>query len=165
MVTTGEPDLVQDAPIAVHQSRRLFTSDAPQAHYSASLAQLSSGRLVLVYSWSPGIQRRNNGVLLTSRSDDDGANWTTPEAIYAQPGWDCMHLGGLMRFSDTRLLLGLGRIQMDASLPGGRTLHRLVSQHDLLGGRRRNLGAGRAGGAAVSQMVGALRGQQSASVG
>ena len=74
MVTTGEPNLVQDAPIEVHQSRRLFTSDAPHAHYSASLAQLSSGRLVLVYSWSPGIQRRNNGVLLTSRSDDDGAN-------------------------------------------------------------------------------------------
>ena len=115
---TGEPDLLQDAPIEVHQSRCLFTRGDPHAHYSASLAQLPSGRLVLVFSWSPGIQRRNNGVLMTSRSDNDGTTWTVPEALYAQPGWDCMHLGGLMPFSETRLLLGLGRIQMDASLPG-----------------------------------------------
>ncbi len=115
---TGEPDLRKDAPIEVRDTRRLFKGGDPHAHYSASLARLPSSRLVLVFSRSPGIQRRNNGVLLASRSDDDGATWTTPEAICAQPGWDCMHLGGLMPFSDTRLLLGLGRIQMDASLPG-----------------------------------------------
>ncbi len=118
MVMTGEPDLHNDAPVAVRSSRRLFSSGEPHAHYSASLAQLGSGRLVMAFSWARGVQRQNNGVMLTSRSDDDGATWATPEAIYAKPGWDCMHLGGLMLFSDARLLLGLGRIQMDPSLPG-----------------------------------------------
>ena len=165
MVLTGEPDLVADAPIAVHQARRLFANSTPHAHYSASLAQLGSGRLVMVFSWAPGVRRRNNSVMLTSRSDDDGATWTAPEAIYAVPGWDCMHLGGLMSFSDERLLLGLGRIQMDPSLPGDEpcTGWYLSTTCSADGGE--TWGPESPGGAPVSRVVGALWRQQSAPIG
>ncbi len=84
----------------------------------ASLARLPRGRLVLSFSRVPETHRHNNGVLQLSRSDDDGATWTTPKPLYAHPGWDCLNMGGLMPFGETRLLLALGRLQIDPSLPG-----------------------------------------------
>ena len=84
----------------------------------ASLARLPGGRLVLSFSRVPGARRLNNGVLMVSRSDDDGTTWTTPEPLYAHAGWDCVNMGGLMPFGDERLLLALGRLQIDPTLPG-----------------------------------------------
>ena len=84
----------------------------------ASLARLPGGRLVLSFSRIRGTRRLNNGVLMVTRSDDRGATWTTPDPVYAHAGWDCLNMGGLMPCSDTRLLLALGRLQIDPSLPG-----------------------------------------------
>ncbi len=119
LVTAGAPDLVDDAPIAVTCARRLLGGGAPHIHHMASLARLSTGRLVLTFSRIVGTRRRNNGALMASRSDDDGVSWTPPDALYAVPGWDCLNLGGLTPFSDARLLLALGRLQTDPMLPDG----------------------------------------------
>ena len=117
-MTPGDPDLSIDAPIAVGDARKLLATDEPHIHHMASLARLASGRLVLSFSRIRGTRRLNNGVLMVSRSDDDGATWTPPEALYAHPGWDCLNMGGLMPFGDERLLLALGRLQIDPTLPG-----------------------------------------------
>lgn len=117
-VSLGDPGIPGDAPIAVGDARRLLATDEPHIHHMASLARLSSGRLVLSFSRIQGTRRLNNGVLMATRSDDDGATWTIPEALYANDGWDCLNMGGLMPFSDTRLVLALGRLQIDPTLPG-----------------------------------------------
>ena len=117
-VTIGDPDIPTNAPIGVEDVRTLLPSDDPHLHHMASLSRLPRGRLVLSFSRVPGILRRNNGVLVVACSDDGGATWSEPEALYAHPGWDCLNMGGLMPFSDARLLLALGRLQIDPSLPG-----------------------------------------------
>jgi len=117
-VPSGDPDLPADAPIGVRDTRRLLTANEPHIHHMASLARLPGGRLVLSFSRIQGTRRLNNGVLMVARSDDDGATWTAPEAVYAKAGWDCLNMGGLMPFGDARLLLALGRLQIDPTLPG-----------------------------------------------
>lgn len=117
-MTPGDPDLLADAPITVRDSRKLLATDEPHIHHMASLARLPGGRLVLSFSRVRGTRRLNNGVLVVSRSDDDGTTWTTPEAVYAKAGWDCLNMGGLMPFGDGCLLLALGRLQIDPTLPG-----------------------------------------------
>ena len=96
----GDPDLPADAPVAVRDARKLLVSDEPHIHHMASLARLPDGRLALSFSRIPGTRRLNNGVLMVSRSDDDGTTWTTPEPLYAHAGWDCLNMGGLMPFGD-----------------------------------------------------------------
>ena len=96
----------------------LLTANEPHIHHMASLARLPGGRLVLSFSRIQGTRRLNNGVLVVSRSDDDGATWTAPEAVYAKAGWDCLNMGGLLPFGNERLLLALGRLQIDPTLPG-----------------------------------------------
>ncbi len=117
-MTPGDPDISDNAPITVRNSRKLLYTDEPHIHHMASLARLPGGRLVLSFSRVPGARRLSNGVLMVSRSDDDGTTWTTPEALYAHAGWDCLNMGGLMPFSDTRVVLALGRLQIDPTLPG-----------------------------------------------
>ena len=117
-MTPGDPDIPANAPIGVQDVQTPFAADEPHVHHMASLARLPRGRLVLSFSRIRGTRRLNNGALVVSRSDDDGATWTTPEALYAKSGWDCLNMGGLMPFGDQRLLLALGRLQIDPSLPG-----------------------------------------------
>ena len=117
-MTPGDPEIPRDAPIGVRDARKLLATDEPHIHHMTSLARLSSGRLVLSFSRIQGTRRLNNGVLMVARSDDDGATWTTPDVLYAKDGWDCLNMGGLMPFGDTRLLLALGRLQIDPTLPG-----------------------------------------------
>lgn len=117
-MTPGDPDISHNAPIAVRDSRKLLATDEPHIHHMASLARLPTGRLVLSFSRVPGARRLNNGVLMVARSDDNGATWITPEALYANAGWDSLNMGGLMAFGGERLLLALGRLQIDPGLSG-----------------------------------------------
>ena len=117
-MTPGDPFIHVDAPISLRDARKLLAADEPHIHHMASLARLPGGRLALSFSRIQGTRRLNNGVLVVSRSDDKGTTWTTPEPLYAHTGWDCLNMGGLMPFGDERLLLLLGRLQIDPTLPG-----------------------------------------------
>ncbi len=110
--------MLESSPIEVCDARVLFPSTALRQRQMASLIRLDSGRLVLSFRCGRGSVRANDGVLAVSHSDDEGETWTAPRAVYSYPGWDCLNMGGLMRFADDRIVLALGRLQMDHALPG-----------------------------------------------
>ena len=110
--------MVNDCPIEVCEATSLFVSETVEQHSMASLIRMDSGRLVLSFRRGLGPTRTNDGVLCVSRSDDDGQSFSRPSTVYSYPNWDCLNLGGLMRFADNRIVLGMGRMQMDQSLPG-----------------------------------------------
>ncbi len=105
-------------PIEVVREQALFTGGSPRRRNCASLARLESGRLLLAFAQTRGPDLANDAVLMVSSSDDDGDTWSEPDPIYATPGWFSMPMGGFAPISDDRLLLMLGRIQVDPSLPG-----------------------------------------------
>ena len=115
---TPNPKMVNDCPIEVCETTSLFVSETVEQHSMASLIRMDSGRLVLSFRRGLGPTRTNDGVLCVSRSDDDGQSFSRPSTVYSYPNWDCLNLGGLMRFADNRIVLGMGRMQMDQSLPG-----------------------------------------------
>jgi hypothetical protein len=110
--------LCADSPIEVVESRPLFGSAAIRQRGCGSLVRLDSGRLLLAFRMGTGPQRRNDGAMLLSYSDDDGRSWDEPYPIYVHPGWDCLPMGGLVRFSDEAIRLIVGRIKFDPSLGG-----------------------------------------------
>lgn len=55
---------------------------------------------------------------MLSHSDDSGSTWAEPRIVHDVPGWSCIHMGGLARFSDDFIRLVLGRVKIDHSLGG-----------------------------------------------
>lgn len=111
--------LLPDAPLAVVAERALFADGAPRRRSAASLVrQEGSGRLLLVFSQTTGPALANDAALMLATSDDGGATWSDPSAIYALPGWFCLAMGGLARIADDDIRLLLGRIRIDLSLGG-----------------------------------------------
>lgn len=112
------PNLLAGGPLEVVAARTLFRTGAILHRGVGSLARLDSGRLLLAFRLGRGPQRQNDGVIMLAHSDDDGATWAEPFPIYAYPGWDCLPMGGLVRFSDDYLQLILGRVKVDDALGG-----------------------------------------------
>src|SRR3979490_93223 len=95
------PRLEPGGPIEVMDARTLF-ADAPAGRRSAaSMVRIeSTGRLLMCFSHGVGGDPRNHAALVVTRSDDEGATWTEPLALYASPGWFSLAMGGLARISD-----------------------------------------------------------------
>ena len=117
-MSAPNPRFEPDSPLEVLSARSLFASAAVQHRTCASLIRLSTGRLLMSFRLGAGPVRRNDGALMLTHSDNEGTHWSDPLPIYAHPGWDCMNMGGLMPFADDRIVLAMGRLQLDLSLPG-----------------------------------------------
>jgi hypothetical protein len=113
------PRLIPDGPLELIDAKTLF-ADAPLGRRSAaSLARVeSTGRLLLTFSHVVGVELGNQAALMVTHSDDDGTTWSEPVAVYAQPGWFCLAMGGFARIADDDIKLMLGRIQIDLSIGG-----------------------------------------------
>src|SRR3954451_19678848 len=119
--TMGDPRprLAAGGPLELIDAKTLF-ADAPLGRRSAaSLARVeSTGRLLLTFSHVVGAELGNQAALMVTRSDDDGRTWSERVAVYAQPGWFCLAMGGFARIADDDIKLMLGRIQIDLSIGG-----------------------------------------------
>ena len=113
------PRLDPGGPLEVQDARTLFADAPPGRRSAASLVRIeSTGRLLMCFSHVVGVELRNQAALVVSMSDDDGATWTEPLAVYAYPGWFSLAMGGFARISDDNVKLMLGRILIDLSLGG-----------------------------------------------
>ena len=113
------PRLTADAPLELVSAQTLFESRPIGRRSAASVVRIeSTGRLLLCFSEIAGPALRNHAALMTSHSDDAGATWSEPLAVYAYPGWFCLAMGGLARVSDDNIKLLLGRIFIDLSVGG-----------------------------------------------
>ena len=141
----------------MRSERVLFRSPAVRQRQAASLARLDGGRLLLTFRMGTGPQRRNDGAIMLTASDDGGEHWEEPRPLYAYPGWDCFPMGGLVRFADDRLWLIVGRIRFDSALGGDEPMDgwytAAIESRD--GGGR---GPSRAGDPPVPGLDGAVRG-------
>lgn len=95
----------------------MFVAGPPRRRNCASLCRLPSGRLLLTFAQTRGPGLANDAAVMLSASDDEGATWSEPDPLYALPGWFCMPMGGFAPVAD-RLLLMIGRIQLDPGLGG-----------------------------------------------
>lgn len=113
-----EATLDADGPIEVTDARTLFPSPAIQHRSCASIVRLESGRLLLAFRLASGPERRNDGAVMVTRSDDGGITWEPPLPIFASPGSDCLPMGGLVRFHDGLIRLIVGQLRIDPRLGG-----------------------------------------------
>ena len=112
------PQLLPDAPIEVLEARTLFRSPSIRRRGAASLRRLANGRLLMAFLLGTGPDHVNDGAVMLTHSDDDGATWDEPFPVYAVPGWDSLPLGGIAHVRDDLLHLVVGRVKFDASLGG-----------------------------------------------
>src|SRR6185369_8172258 len=111
MTTAPTPGLEPDGPLEVVAARILFGDAPPGRRSAASTVRIeSTGRLLMCFSHVAGVELRNEAALVLSRSDDDGATWSEPLALYATPGWFSLAMGGLARVADDNVKVMLGRI-------------------------------------------------------
>ena len=121
-------------------SRRGRSSDRPSVRRrgAASLRRLENGRLLMAFLIGTGPDHVNDGAVMLTHSDDEGATWDEPFPVYAVPGWDSLPLGGIAHVRDDLLHLVVGRVKYDPSLGRRRAVRRLVrGRHDVA--RRRPL--------------------------
>ena len=112
------PRLKPGGPLGLLDARLLFQGGAPRRRNCATIVRLRSGRLLLAFAQTRGPDLANDAAVMLSASDDDGTTWSDPDPLYATPGWFSMPMGGFAPITDERLLLMIGRIQVDPSLPG-----------------------------------------------
>jgi len=112
------PRLKPGGPLGLLDARLLFQGGAPRRRNCATIVRLRSGRLLLAFAQTRGPDLANDAAVMLSASDDDGTTWSDPDPLYATPGWFSMPMGGFAPVADDRLLLMIGRIQVDPSLPG-----------------------------------------------
>lgn len=112
------PRLDPDGPLDLLDARLLFQGGAPRRRNCATVTRIPSGRLLLAFAQTRGPGLANDAAVMLSSSDDDGRTWAEPDPLFATPGWFSMPMGGFAPASDDRLLLMIGRIQVDPSLPG-----------------------------------------------
>ena len=152
--------LVAGGPLTVRSERVLFRSPAVRQRQAASLARLDGGRLLLTFRMGTGPQRRNDGAIMLTASDDGGEHWEEPRPLYAHPGWDCFPMGGLVRFADDRLWLILGRIRFDSALGGDEPMDGWYTAGDRVPRRRADVVGARARDPPLPGLDGAVRGEQ-----
>jgi hypothetical protein len=112
------PALLSDAPVRVDAARVLFGGPSIRRRGFPSLRRLPSGRLLIAFMMGSGPEPRDDAAIMLSHSDDDGATWDDPFPLLAEPGWNCLPMGGLALLGGERLRLVVGRIRQDLSLPG-----------------------------------------------
>ena len=113
------PRLEPGGPLEVIEARTLFADAPPGRRSAASMVRIeSTGRLLMCFSHVIGVELRNQAALVVTHSDDDGATWAEPLALYAYPGWFCLAMGGFARIADDDVKLMLGRILIDLSIGG-----------------------------------------------
>ena len=112
------PRLDPDGPLELLDAHLLFQGGAPRRRNCATLHRLPSGRVLIAFAQTRGPELANDAALMLAWSDDDGDTWSEPDPLYATPGWFSMPMGGFAPISDDRLLMMIGRIQVDPSLPG-----------------------------------------------
>lgn len=110
--------LNDDSPLELIDARSLFTSSAIRQRTAGTLARLASRRILLAFRYGTGPVRGNDGAVMITHSDNDGATWDEPRPLYAVPGSDTIPMGGFLHFSDDRIRLPVGYITYDASLGG-----------------------------------------------
>ncbi|MEA2596044.1 MAG: sialidase [Thermomicrobiales bacterium] len=111
------PKLLSDAPLQLVDARPLFPSAGPRRRMSGGLARLTSGRLLMTFVLSR-MPRRNDGGIMITTSDDDGATWDEPLPIYAAPGWDCYPMAGPRPIGPDHFRLFIGRLKFEPALGG-----------------------------------------------
>ena len=135
-MTEPNPQLGPDSPIEVVSAKTLFPTDEVCHCKAASLVRLDGGRLLMTFSLTVGHGRLESSLMLT-HSDDEGETWAEPDVVYEVPGWTCLNMGGLARFSDDMIRLVLGRVKVDPSLGGDEPFYDwytgFIDSHD--GGR------------------------------
>ena len=112
------PQLEPNGPLEVVEGRTLFRTESVTKRKGGSLARLDGGRLLLAFGRSTDPTGLHDGVVMLSRSNDDGASWEEPAVVYHNEGWQCISMGGLVRFSDEWVRLIVGGIKIDESLGG-----------------------------------------------
>ncbi|MEP6637769.1 MAG: sialidase family protein [Chloroflexota bacterium] len=118
-MTDPTPWLEPGGPLEVVEARTLFADAPPGRRSAASIVRVeSTGRLLMCFSHVVGVELRNQAALVVTHSDDDGATWADPTAVYAYPGWFSLAMGGLARIADDHIKVMLGRILIDLSLGG-----------------------------------------------
>jgi hypothetical protein len=118
-VAQPTPRLVPDGPLELVSARTLFDHRPIGRRSAASVVRIeSTGRLLMCFSEVAGRALRNQAALMLSQSEDEGATWSEPLAVYAYPGWFCLAMGGLARVHDSNVKLMLGRILLDLSVGG-----------------------------------------------
>jgi len=106
-----------NSPIEVVSSKLLFEENQNQQHKAPSLTKLSNGVILLTFALHENSENLESYVVLT-KSNDNGITWSDLEIIYRNPGWTCLNMGGLVRFSDKMIRLIVGSIKIDYSLGG-----------------------------------------------
>ena len=129
------PALLPDAPIAVESARLLFRGPSIRRRGFPSLRRLPFGRLLLAFMMGSGPEPRDDAAIMLSHSDDDGATFDEPFPLLAEPGWNCLPMGGLAHLGGDRLRLIVGRIS--------RIVARRRTHHGLVHGRARLADGGR----------------------
>ena len=113
------PRLHPDSPIEVIEAWTLFESTAVRRRTCGGLLRLAGGRLLLIFVLGAGgTERRNDGAIMLTHSDDGGRTWDEPLPLYAHPGWDSLPMGGLCPLAGDRIRLIVGRLKLDRSLGG-----------------------------------------------
>lgn len=113
------PRLEPGGPLEVIEARTLFADAPPGRRSAASIVRIeSTGRLLMCFSHVVGVDLRNQAALVVTQSNDEGATWAEPLALYAYPGWFSLAMGGLARIADDNVKVMLGRILIDLSLGG-----------------------------------------------
>ena len=112
------PTLLPDAPLEVLEARTILQTPSVRRRGAASLRRLANGRLLLAFLIGTGPDHVNDGAVMLTHSDDDGATWDEPFPVYAVPGWDSLPLGGIGHVRDDLLHLVVGRVKYDPSLGG-----------------------------------------------
>ncbi len=111
-------ELNDQSPVELIDGRALFTGPAIRQRTAGSLLRLGNGRTLLAFRLGTGPVRGNDGAVMLTHTDDDGATWDEPRALYAVTGCDTISMGGFLHFSDDHIRLVLGYITYDFSLGG-----------------------------------------------
>ncbi|MBN18215.1 MAG: hypothetical protein CL758_01840 [Chloroflexi bacterium] len=110
-------ELVQNPFISFVSSKNIFETKQNEQHKAPSLIRLSDGELLLTFALHENSNNLESYVVLT-KSNDNGLTWLAPQIIYRNPGFTCINMGGLVKFSDDMIRLILGSLKIDYSLGG-----------------------------------------------
>jgi hypothetical protein len=124
---TREPvGLLPDAPVRIVDEIVIAGQD-DRYRYAPSLVQLPDGDLLITYSEAIGEYPSDNAWVVIRRSGDGGRTWSTPQTLYAEPGWACLGTAGLRLFASGELICFLGKLREIGARAEGKVFHEVHS--------------------------------------